>query len=115
MIMRSLFTWATKPEHHLSRASGRLEPDLELRGALFHFSFFHFLFQQIKFCLSLGLGLLQQQRVHAAIICSLGEEPVKLSIKVPIQRFWLTFKFLLETISGLTIRIPLIRTKISLL
>ena len=45
------------------------------------------------------------------IICSLGEEPLKLSIKVPRQRFWLTCTFLLETISGLIIKIPLIRTK----
>ena len=40
------------------------------------------------------------------IICSLEEEPVKRSIKVPRQRFWLTFTFLLETISGLIIKIP---------
>ena len=49
------------------------------------------------------------------IICSLGEEPVKLSIEVSRQCFWLIFTFSLETISGLIIKVPLIRTKISLL
>ena len=50
-------------------------------------------------------------------ICSLGDERVKLSIEieVPRQRFWLTFTLLLETISGLIIKIPLTRTKIFLL
>ena len=38
-------------------------------------------------------------------ICSLGDEPVKLSIEVPRQRFWFTFTFLLETI----IKIPLMQ------
>ena len=38
------------------------------------------------------------------MICSLREEPVKLSIEVPRKRFWLTFTFLLETISGLIIK-----------
>ena len=37
------------------------------------------------------------------IVCSLGEEPVKLSMEVPRQRFWLTLTFLLETISGVII------------
>ena len=50
-----------------------------------------------------------------SIICSLGEELVKLSVQVPRQRFWLTFTFLLKTINGLIIKIPLIRTKILLL
>ena len=49
------------------------------------------------------------------LICSLREGLVKLSIEVPRQRFWLTFTFLLETISWRIIKIPLIRTKISLL
>ena len=48
-------------------------------------------------------------------ICSLGEELVKLSIEVPRQRFWLTFTILLETISRLRMKIPLIQTKMSLL
>ena len=43
------------------------------------------------------------------IIFSLREEPVKLSTEVPRQRFWLTFPFLLETVSGLIIEIPLSR------
>ena len=51
---------------------------------------------------------------HCSMICSVGEEPVKLSIEIPRQRFWLTFTFLLETISGNIVQIPLIRTKISL-
>ena len=38
-----------------------------------------------------------------SIIYLLGEEPVKLSIEVPRQRFWLTFTFLLETIKIPTI------------
>ena len=33
-------------------------------------------------------------------------ELVKLFIEVPRQRFWLTFTFLLENISGLIIKIP---------
>ena len=49
------------------------------------------------------------------IICSLGEELVKLSIEVPSQRFGLTFTFLLETISVFVIELSLIRTKVSLL
>ena len=53
--------------------------------------------------------------VTYSTICLLGEEPVKLSIEVPEQRFCLTFTFLPETVSGLIIRIPLIRTKITLL
>ena len=53
--------------------------------------------------------------IQIPIIWSLGEEPVKLSIEVPRQRFWLTFTFLLETISGLIIKIPSIRTKIPLI
>ena len=40
------------------------------------------------------------------IICSLGEDLVKLSIELPRQRFWLTF--MMENISGLIIKIPLI-------
>ena len=44
----------------------------------------------------------------ADIICSLGEEPVKLSIEVPRQCFSITFTLLLETMSGLIIKIPLI-------
>ena len=43
------------------------------------------------------------------------EEPVKASTEVPRQRFWLTFTFLLETISGLIVKIPSIQTKIFLL
>ena len=39
----------------------------------------------------------------------------KLSIELPIKRFWLAFMILLETISGLIIKIPLIKTQISLL
>ena len=42
--------------------------------------------------------------LDVSIICSLGEEPVKLSTEAPRQRFWLTFTFLLETISGLIIK-----------
>ena len=49
------------------------------------------------------------------IICSLGAEPVKLFIEVSKHCFRLAVKFLLETISGFIIKIPLIRTKISLL
>ena len=56
-----------------------------------------------------------RNHVTCTTICSLGEEPVKLSTEVPRQRFWLTFMFLLETISGLIIKIPLIQTKASLL
>ena len=52
--------------------------------------------------------------VSDTIICSLREEPVKLSIENPRQRFWLTFRLLLETICGLIIKIPLIRTKTTL-
>ena len=37
------------------------------------------------------------------------------SLEVRRQRFWLTFTFLLETISALIIKIPLIGTNISLL
>ena len=49
------------------------------------------------------------------MICSFGEEPAKLSVEVSRKRFWLTFTFLLETIGGLIIKIPLIPTKVSLL
>ena len=51
------------------------------------------------------------------MISSLGEELlVKLSVEeVQGQRSWLTFMFLLETISGFIIKIPLIRRKMSLL
>ena len=52
------------------------------------------------------------------IICSFGEEPVKLSIEVPGQRFLAYFHDFARNhhaINGLIIKIPLIRTKISLL
>ena len=64
------------------------------------------------FCLS---EMTKLEMKIGSIICSLGEEPVKLFIEVPRQRFWLTFTFLLKAICGFIIKIPLIRTKISLL
>ena len=60
-------------------------------------------------------GCVKNLRLVFPIICSLVEELVKLSIELARQRFWLTFTILLETVSGLTIRMPLIRTQISLL
>ena len=50
------------------------------------------------------------QLKSTCIICSLREELVKFSIELPRQSFWLIFMILLETISGLIIRMTLIRT-----
>ena len=45
-----------------------------------------------------------QMKLKLGIICSLGEELVKLFIEVPRQRSWPTFTFLLENISWLIIK-----------
>ena len=50
------------------------------------------------------------QLKSTCIVCSLGEELVKFSIELPRQSFWLIFMILLETISGLIMRMTLIRT-----
>ena len=54
-----------------------------------------------------GMMLLNLKKPTTYIIRTLEEELVKLSIVVSRQHFGLTFTFLLETISGLIIKISL--------